>query len=318
MKRMRPLRVLVLKGGWSAERPVSLKSGEAVEKALSEAGYRTSSLDPADPGFVSTMIKKRRAIDVVFNALHGAGGEDGRIQGFLEVLELPYTGSGVMASAICMNKNVAKELFTVHGIPTPRYQIAVQGQPVKVDMKGPVVVKPCEGGSTIGVTVVRQEKALAAALRLAWRYDAEALIEEYIPGQELTVSVLNGQALPVMEIVPANDFYDFEAKYTPGMSQHLIPPLVSTRIQVEAQRMAVRAHRALRCAGATRTDFRVHGKTKGLFAMEVNTSPGCTATSLLPEAARAAGVSFPQLVGQLVEEAMDRGRGRLSVGRKRS
>lgn len=303
MNQPKPKRVLVLMGGRSAERPVSLKSGTAVDQALKQAGYVTFQLDPADPKFVKAMLRLKPRVDVVFNALHGSGGEDGVMQGFLEVLRLPYTGSGILASALSMNKVLAKELFSLHEIPTPKYQVVFKGQPVVLRLKYPVVVKPCAGGSTIGVTLVKEVRDWSFALTKAWRYDHEALIEEYIPGQELTVSVLSGKALPVIEIISDDGFYDYRAKYARGGSRHIIPPLVSTRVQVEAQRLAMRIHRVLGCRGATRTDFRYHAKALKLFALEINTLPGCTATSLLPEAARAIGLSFPQLVDQLVQEA---------------
>ncbi len=302
----RPRNVVVLMGGFSEERPISLKSGAAVEGALRQAGYKTRRCDPAHRHFVKTIVRMRSQLDVAFIALHGPGGEDGVMQGFLEVLKLPYTGSGVLASALAMNKNKAKEFFTLHGIPTPLYQVAVKGQSLTMKLKCPVVVKPSSGGSTIGVTLVKETRRLSAALAQAWRYDEEAIVEEYIHGQELTVGVLGGKALPVMEIIPEGEFYDYKAKYALGGSRHLIPPLVSMRVQVEAQRLAIRAHEVLNCRGATRTDFRYNAKTKKLYVLEINTLPGCTSTSLLPEAARAAGLSFPALVRQLVEEAWGR------------
>ena len=290
-------RVAVLCGGPSAEREVSLVSGREVTKALRERGYRAVPMD-VEAGLPSRL--KRARVDVVFNALHGKIGEDGCVQGLLEVLRVPYTGSGVTASAVCMDKVRAKEVLLRHGIPTPRYEVVRKGdRRVDVRLPVPLVVKPRSEGSTLGVSIVRRKKDLGTALRRAFRFDREALIEAYIPGKELTVGVLNGKALGVLEIRPLGGFYDFETKYTAGRARHLYPAPLPPRLYERLKAIAARTCEILDCEAAPRVDFRVTPQG-GVYVLEVNTLPGMTPLSLLPEIAHGEGIGFADLVERIL------------------
>lgn len=301
-------RVAVLMGGKSAERDVSLVTGEQVARALQQKGYEVARLD-LDDSLLDAV--RTQQIDVVFIALHGRLGEDGTVQGMLEVLGIPYTGSGVLASALAMDKVAAKKVFSFEGISTPAFLALRRGESVGAkrlvaELGLPVVVKPSCEGSAIGVTVVREEAQLEPAIAEAMRCTDEVLFERYVEGTEITVGVLEGdgpEALPTLEIVPANEMYDYEAKYTPGMSEHIIPARIPEESRRRAQELAIRAHRALGCRGFSRVDFIVDTSGEP-FLLEVNTIPGMTGTSLFPEAAKAAGIDFPDLVERLVLQAV--------------
>lgn len=293
--------VVVLSGGNSPEREISLKSGLAIEHALKEAGFATFSMDPAKQNFNKMFLKCLSKIDVVFLALHGKGGEDGSIQGYLDTLKVPYTGSGVLASALGMNKIYSKRLFILNGMPTPAFQVFESEHSVKLSIPLPVVVKPDSAGSTIGVAIVKEKKLLKSAMKKAKKFGDRILIEKYIKGKEITVAVLCDKALPVIEIIPKTKFYDYKAKYTPGMSYHRIPADLSAKQYEYAQKLALKVHNVLGCSGVSRVDM--IARKNQIFVLELNSIPGFTGTSLVPEAASFAGISFPELVTMLVKDA---------------
>ncbi|MBI5555169.1 MAG: D-alanine--D-alanine ligase [Elusimicrobia bacterium] len=288
----------VLMGGASSEREISLKTGQSIYKALREEGYKAVAIDVGKD--IVTDLKKHK-IDLAFIALHGPLGEDGAIQGLLEVLGIPYTSSGVLASALAMDKVKAKEVFQAHQIPTPDWQVVQKGQKALVH-KFPVVVKPVRQGSAVGVAIVENQSQLPGALRQSFHYENTAIIEQYIQGKELTVGVLNDQPLPVIQIIPHNKFYDFESKYTPGGSRHLIPAGISSILEKKARFLGVAAHQSLGCRGTTRVDM-ILDNHNSFFVLEVNTIPGLTETSLLPAAAKASGYSFNELVLEILKDA---------------
>lgn len=300
-RRWQKRRVAVLMGGTSAERPISLLSGLGVVAALRRAGLKPR---PVDVKSVRTLFGlTARRPDVAVLCLHGPGGEDGKVQGVLEWLGIPYTGSGVLASALAMDKARAKQIFQTSGLPTAPWALLPWNEkrfPRALSL--PVVVKPNAQGSAIGVTMVKHLGQWPRALAAARRFGREVLVERFLPGRELSVAVLGGRALPVIEIVPRNEFYDFEAKYKPGMSQHIIPARIPAAWQREAQRLSVAACAALGCTGSPRVDLIV-GPTGKMNLLEVNTLPGMTATSLLPDAAAKAGICFEALVLQLMQDA---------------
>jgi D-alanine-D-alanine ligase len=301
-------RVAVLMGGRSAEREVSLNTGAQVSTALVECGFDVVRIDSGAPGFIDEL--QSCGADVVFICLHGRFGEDGTVQGLLELLDLPYVGSGVLASALAMNKVMTKHLYANAGLPTPDYVELRRGEPVDlaavVDRLGDkTVVKPANEGSSVGMTIVHEPGELAAAVRLAFSCDPLVVVERFEAGVEVTVAVLGNRdavALPTIEVVAANEFYDYESKYVPGMSSHIIPARVSAEQREEAERLAVAAHAALGCAGMSRSDTIVTPDGRVLL-LETNTIPGMTKTSLLPDAAAAAGITFPQLCERLVDLA---------------
>ena len=300
-------RVAVLYGGMSAEREVSLSSGMQVIDGLREAGFAVDPVEVgSDLGAVIAALTPRP--DAVFNALHGRFGEDGAIQGVLDWLGIPYTHSGVRASALAMDKVAAKALFSSAGLPVPRGRLVdidelAAGDPLPL----PYVVKPANEGSSVGVEIIRCGDNRRAEVARAWRFGRSALVEEYIPGRELTVGVMGDEALAVTEILAdAGAFYDYESKYADGGSRHIIPAPVHPAVYSRALEVAVAAHRALGCRGATRCDFRYDdtaGEPGRLVLLEINTQPGLTRTSLLPEQAAHRGVSFPQLCAWMVENA---------------
>lgn len=245
----------------------------------------------------------RRKIGVVFNALHGKIGEDGCIQGLLEVMGIPYTGSGVAASALSMDKVLAKELFVRRGIPTPPYQLVHKGGTGRgVGMSLPVVVKPKSEGSTLGVTIVQRKKDLVRALQKALRFDPTCLVEKYIPGKEIAVGLINGKALGAIEIQPVTGFYDYRTKYTPGLARHYYPARLGRAVYRRAMGLAEQASWALGCEGSPRVDMRVTARGK-VYVLEVNSLPGLTSISLLPEIARGEDISFPDLVERILDGA---------------
>jgi len=286
-------KVGVLLGGVSPEREISLKTGKAILRALGEKGYQAAEID-VDLS-VAERLRERR-IEVAFIALHGPLGEDGSVQGLLEMMGIPYTGSSVLASAVAMNKVMSKKVFCYHQLPTPRFQtISYRREHASVTLAAPMVVKPACGGSTIGISIVQSHDELEGALREAATYDQEVLIEEYVEGVDITVGILNGESLPPIEIVPRSGFYDYESKYTLGKTEYMIPARLSRELTEHAQMLGLAAYNALQCAGAARVDFRLDNK-ENLTILEVNTIPGLTETSLLPMAAAHAGLDFSGLV----------------------
>ena len=300
-------RVAVLYGGISAEREVSLSTGRQVITALREAGFEVTPVEVKDD--LAAVI---RALDprpdAVFNALHGRFGEDGAIQGVLDWLAIPYTHSGVRASALAMDKAAARAVFAAAGLPVARGEVVdIAALEHHDPMPLPYVIKPINEGSSVGVEIMREGGNRRAAVAASWTFGASALVEEFIPGRELTVAVMGEKALAVTEITAANgDFYDYEAKYADGGSRHVIPAPVHPEIYTRAMDVALRAHRALGCRGASRCDFRYDdtaGEPGRLVLLELNTQPGLTPTSLLPEQAAHLGMSFPQLCAWMVENA---------------
>jgi D-alanine-D-alanine ligase len=296
--------VAVLKGGWSSEREVSLTSGTECAKALRKAGYAVTEIDlRRDLGGLLAALKPAPA--AVFNALHGRYGEDGHIQAILNILEIPYTHSGLLASAIAMDKARSKEVFKAAGIRCPDgHLVRMDELPNGVLFEPPYVIKPNNEGSSVGVRIVMPGDNQPPAQ--AWPYGDTALVEPYIPGRELTVAVLGDRALGVTELRPHRGFYDYEAKYTEGKTVHLCPAPIPDSIAQQAMESAVMAHKALGCRGATRADFRYDDTQRSpgeLFLLEVNTQPGMTPLSLVPEQAAHIGMPFEDLVSWLVENA---------------
>ena len=298
--------VAVLMGGWSNERPVSLASGTECAGALRRAGYRVTEVDvDRDIAHVLERLKP----DVAFNALHGTFGESGMIQGFLELIQLPYTHSGVLASALAMDKHQAKIMLKAAGVPVTDHVIMHRSEVARAHaMLPPYVVKPISDGSSFGVFIVKQDQSHPPQeiLREDWNSGDEVMVERYIPGRELTCAVMGDVALGVTEIVTDLAFYNYEAKYAKGGSSHIVPAQISPNIYDKVQKMALKAHAALGCRGVTRTDFRYNdkaGEDGELVCLEINTQPGMTQTSLVPEQAAAAGHSFEDLVTWMVEDA---------------
>ena len=298
--------VAVLMGGWSAEREVSLRSGKACADALERIGCRVSRIDVD-----REIAAKLRAIkpEIALNVLHGRPGEDGTLQGMLEVLGVPYSHSGVLASALAMQKDIAKTVLTAARVPVPAGVVATRAEAAKRHLlPTPYIVKPVAEGSSVGVYIVREDHTHPPQelSRPDWAFGERLLVEPYIPGKELTCAVLGDKALGVIEIVPTAKFYDYEAKYAPGGSKHLLPAPIAPAVSAEVQRLSLAAHRALGCRGVTRADFRYDDTlagTEGLVCLEVNTQPGMTETSLVPEMAQHAGITFDELVRWMVEDA---------------
>jgi D-alanine-D-alanine ligase len=300
---MKTKKIGVLFGGLSAEREVSLKSGGAVYQALVAQGYNAVAIDA---GRDLADVLKREGVEAAFIALHGRYGEDGCVQGLLELLQIPYTGSGVLASALAMHKLYSKQAFAASDILTAPFRCYRRGETVRLDdlpFGLPLVVKPVQEGSSVGVSIVREETQLEAALKLAFNHDDEVLVEQYIKGQEVQVGILDDRPVGAIEIVPKNEFYDFEAKYTDGMATHIFPAQLEQGLYEKAQQVGLAAHRALGCRGYSRVDLLV--TTFGdCYVLEVNTLPGMTALSLFPEiAAKGAGLTFEALVARIIEAA---------------
>ncbi len=328
------MRVTVLMGGTSSERDVSLASGLRVAGALRAAGHDVRVVDTARgtlsagdeqamleggrvvktvPPDVQALVRLNRALpatldhlaetDVIFLALHGGTGEDGTIQALLDLTGIPYTGSGHLASALAMDKDLSKHLFRSAGVPTADWLMA----PATVDdvtarLGFPVIVKPSKQGSTVGLSLVKDPAELQGAIEEAFRHDDEVMIEAFVPGRELTVGILGGEALPVGEIIPVKELYDYECKYTPGMAQEIFPADLTPEQTAAVQQLAKRAFGALKLGGCARIDFRMT-PSGDFFCLEANTLPGMTETSLIPQAAAAAGVSFPALCDRIVRLA---------------
>lgn len=305
------LKVGVLMGGWSPEKKVSLMSGKNVVEGLRQAGLR------AEPFLLTTADKKEKHLqqrlkkakfDVVFIALHGGFGEDGSLQGLLDQWKIPYTGSGALACGLAMHKGCSKLVFEAQGIPSAPWKAIHKSVKPKdwtkdLKVKVPLVVKPADVGSAIGVTIVKKAAGIKPAIRTAFKHSAWAIVEKFIPGTEVTATVLGGTALPVIEIVPKNDFYDFDAKYTPGHSDHIVPARISAAQTKKVKEYALKAGQAMGCEDYYRVDFIVPKKGEPQI-LEVNTAPGMTSTSLVPDAAKAVGISFPQLLKTLVGMAL--------------
>jgi D-alanine-D-alanine ligase len=298
-----PKHVAVLMGGWSAEREVSLRSGKHCADALEAQGYKVSRVDVRrDVAEVLARLKP----DVAFNVLHGRPGEDGTMQGILEILRIPYTHSGVLASALAMNKPVAKTVLAGAGVPVPEGRVVARTEAAKAHaLKPPYVLKPLAEGSSVGVFIVTEEHAHPPQelTRPDWSYGEMLLAERFVPGLELTCAVMGERALGVIEIEPATRFYDYEAKYAPGGSKHILPARIAPEAYEQARKTALAAHRALGCRGVTRADFRYDRRADELVCLEVNTQPGMTETSLVPEMAAHEGLSFAGLVKWIVEDA---------------
>lgn len=306
-------KVLVLMGGISTEREISLKSGNAVAKALSEAGYVVETLDINQNNVLEIARIKP---DVVYLALHGKGGEDGCVQGMLEWMGIPYTGPGVSASAICMDKALTKKVLVQSGIPTPKSleytkEECKNTEKIKKELIAelglPMVLKsPCQG-SSIGVVIVRNESSVADAIEEVFKYGDIMLAEQFVSGVEISVPVVgnsNPEVFPIIEIVPTSEFYDFESKYTPGMSQHIIPARISEKAVKNVNKYAKLAYEKTGCRGVSRIDFIVD-ENNNPYVIEINTIPGMTETSLVPDSAKYMGIDFPQLVDKIVKLALE-------------
>ena len=304
------LSVALLAGGASGEREISLASGAGASQALKEAGFNVTMFDPANREDLKALLDGK--FDVAFICLHGKYGEDGTIKGLLEILNIPYMGSGVWSSSLAMDKSRTKVFYRHFGINTPRSITLHKGDSYQVEeiakkLGFPCVVKPANEGSALGVHIVDNFEALAKAIEEVAAIDIEVLMETYIKGTELTVAVLGNKdpiALPVIEIVPKNEFYDFESKYAPGGSEHICPARLSEEDTANVQQIAIAAHKALGCRGVSRTDI-ILDEDGVCWVLETNTVPGMTATSLFPDSARAAGYSFPEVCTKLIELALE-------------
>lgn len=323
------MKVAVLMGGRSSEREISLRTGRGVAQSLRQLGHEVTAVDAGTgrlleagreeeasaatalehaPAATLVSAAAMRDAEVVFVALHGGEGENGTLQALLELAGKPYTGSGVLASAMAMNKAVSKRLFEHAGIPTPTWQLARPDTPagaVEVARLGgfPLVVKPNAEGSTVGLTIVESAEALPEAIRAAAAHGPDILIERFIPGREMTVAVLGDEALPIVEIRPKGGLYDYESKYTAGRSEYEVPAQLPGEVAARMQVLGVRAAQVLGCSGVSRVDFRLDPQNEP-YCLEVNTIPGMTPTSLVPMAARAAGMSYDQLVERLLQLAV--------------
>jgi len=288
-------------GGLSREREISLKTGKAILKALTEKGYTACPID-VDQDVAETLIKKK--IECAFIALHGRFGEDGTIQGMLELMRIPYTGSGVLASALALHKIMAKKIFLCEKIPTPPFEV-VQRQEIgkdplrNISLSLPLVVKPAREGSTIGISIVRTKEELVPALKEAGKYDEEILVEKFMKGKEITVGILEDIPLPVIEIVPKSGFYDYHSKYTKGETQYIIPARIPREKYLYAQEISLKAFQTLGCSGCARVDL-MTDENDDSFVIDVNTMPGMTETSLLPKAANYVGIAFEDLVERIL------------------
>jgi len=297
-------RIGVLLGGTSAEREVSLRSGHAIYQALQGLGYNVVAVDV---GQDICALLTAEGIQIAFLALHGGYGENGSIQGMLEVLGISYTGSGVLASAIAMDKEASKKVFLYHDIPVPPYVVidrkTAEDRLPTIDFSLPWVVKPASEGSSIGVSIVRQEHDFRKAIEQAYAYGSRIIVEQYIDGKEIQIGILNGKAIGGVEVRPSLEFYSYEAKYTSGLTEYILPPEVDDAVYECAGITALKAHESLGCKGATRIDLRIDRKGNP-YVLEINTIPGMTETSLLPKIARLAGYDFPGLIEEILRGAI--------------
>lgn len=308
------MKIGVLIGIKSAEKEIALKTAKNIINALRIKGYSYVEI-PIDENVIEKI--KNEKIDVAIISAHGKYGEDGTIQGLLDLIGIPYIGSGVLASALALNKIMAKKVFLFHNIPTPKWiEISKKDLETKdleeilknlVKLKKPWIIKPATQGSTIGLSVVNEDKNLKEALKEAFQYDDVAVIEEFIKGTEITAGIYDVEkpiCLPLIEIIPKTGFYDYKTKYTPGLSDHIIPARLPEKIYKKAQELGVLAHQALGCRHLSRVDMLVEEKTNNIYVLEVNTIPGMTETSLYPEAAKAFGIDFPDLIDSFIKAAL--------------
>lgn len=313
-----PWHVAVLMGGWSAERPVSLMSGEGVAKALESRGHRVTRID-MDRNVAASLSEAKA--DVVFNALHGVPGEDGTVQGMMDLMGLTYTHSGLATSVIAIDKQLTKQALVPHGIPMPGGHIVDSASLFEADpLPRPYVVKPVNEGSSVGVDIVTQDgnygSPIGRDVEGPWQHFDQLLAEPYIRGRELTTAVLGDEALLVTELRPKSGFYDFDAKYTDGMTEHVCPAEIPNEIGEACKAIALRAHQLLGCKGASRSDFRWDDTqgVEGLYLLEVNTQPGMTPLSLVPEQAAKLGIDYAELVERIVEDALKQKQGAKGAG----
>ncbi|MBI4838894.1 MAG: D-alanine--D-alanine ligase [Nitrospirae bacterium] len=307
----------ILMGGLSSERDISMRSGLAVYQALQELGYNSVPID-AGKDLVNTLKKEK--VKLVFLALHGGIGENGAIQGLLEVMRIPYTGSGIMASAVAMDKEASKKIFSYHGLPVPPFVVVqrsvsgvrrsgkdsktqTQNSELKTGFDMPWVVKPAEEGSSIGISIVKDGNSLTGALDKAFQFGSRAIIEKFIEGPEVHIGILGSRVLGGVEVKPSLEFYNYEAKYTSGLTEYIIPPGIDEAIYEKAKDTALKAYTALCCSGATRVDLKIDAQ--GIpYVLEVNTLPGMTGTSLFPKIAQSAGMSFKDLIEEIIKIAV--------------
>ncbi|RLC32096.1 MAG: D-alanine--D-alanine ligase [Deltaproteobacteria bacterium] len=308
---MKKLNIALLSGGVSSEREVSLNSGDQVFEVLDKKKYNVTRYDPRTD--LQRLVQDADGIDAALIILHGPYGEDGTIQGLLDLLDIPYQGSGVLGSSLAMNKLASKQMYEQAGIPSPMYLVAGRNDGADGDMwinrlGLPLVIKPVEGGSSIGISIVKTKEELAGATRAAFEHDSTILIEQYIDGIELTGGVVGNQdleALPVIEIIPdgKHEYFDYAAKYTAGLTREICPARIDDALTRKAQSYAKMAHKALFCRGYSRTDMIMKGDD--IYVLETNTIPGMTATSLLPQAAAAAGTGFGRLMDKLIDLSLE-------------
>jgi D-alanine-D-alanine ligase len=296
----------ILMGGASSEREISLKSGNAVANALKALGYNTVAIDIKED--VCQTIKQAQ-IDIAFLVLHGGWGENGSIQGLLEIMGIPYTGCDVLSSAIAMDKEATKKIFLYHGIPIPEFKTldkrTFEKELETVKFSLPWVIKPACEGSSVGINILKSKDALKPALDSAFSYGGKVIIEKYIKGKEVHIGILNDKALGGVEVKPSVEFYSYEAKYTAGMTEYILPPKIDGKTYKTTCDIALSAHQALGCRGATRVDTLIDDKGS-VYVLEVNTIPGMTETSLLPKIAKSAGLDFPALIEEILREAIER------------
>ena len=298
---IKPNKIAVLMGGPGEEREISLQSGKAIQLALEAKGYNVLGITLGKK--LSDIISDLHSVDLVFLGLHGSNGENGTIQGFLKSLGVKYTGSDPLSSAICMDKNISKIIARNSKVNTPNWEIVTRGQALIGDnFEFPLVIKPNDQGSTVGLTIVHDESELGSALNLAFNYSSSAMVEQYIKGRELTVTFLGDKALPVCEIIPSHELYDYECKYTSGMSKYVCPADIDLDLTERVQKTTERLFNVLKCRHYSRADFRLDHE-KNLWFLEMNTLPGMTDTSLAPMAAKAAGFSFNDLIDRIVLQA---------------
>lgn len=303
-------RIGVLMGGFSSERDVSIRSGLAIYQALQELGYNSVLIDVGKD--IVNVLKKEK-VKLAFLALHGGTGENGAIQGMLEVLEIPYTGSGILASALAMDKEASKKIFMYHGLPVAPFvvvqrqeknsKLRIQSSELRTDFEMPWVVKPAAQGSSIGISIVKEQAGLVPALEKAFSLGKRAIIEKFVEGKEVHIGILGSRALGGVEVKPSLEFYNYEAKYTSGLTEYIIPPQIEDAVYEKAKNIALNAHTAIGCSGATRVDLRIDENATP-YVLEVNTLPGMTATSLLPKIAQFAGLSFKNLIEEIMRLAL--------------
>jgi D-alanine-D-alanine ligase len=295
----RDKKVGVLLGGLSAEREISLMTGAAVCQTLRERGYEVT---PIEVDTAGTWMMQVRAVDVVFIALHGKFGEDGAVQGVLELLGVPYTGSAILASALAMNKPMAKRVWHTHGLPTPPWQLIERNAPWELTLPYPVVTKPSTEGSSVGVSIVRSSETFQSALAEGFRYDPQVLIEAYIPGKEVTVGILGEKALGAMEVIAKGEFHSYEVKYTAGLEEFILPAPLPPLVYEQVLSVALAAHTVLGCSGYSRVDTRINEQGE-IFLLEVNSLPGLTSLSYLPRIAADAGFDYGDLIEAILHRA---------------